>query len=275
MVIIYKKAISKKPYIKGRGLINSLIDKLPIELHLPGYQFCGPGTKLEKRLARGDRGINKLDAACREHDIAYSKNSDTQSRNKADLILAERAWERVKSKDSSLPERANAWLVTNAMKTKTKFGMGIKIEKKKNTCTNSNGIKNFTAAVRSAKKLIKKHKSKDARSAIKIAKRAIQKSLYNRFDNSKNVQVPRVIPIPKTGGLLPLVPLFAALSAIGGLASGSATIAKAINEAKAAREQLKEAKRHNQRMESVAIGKGLYLKPYKKGYGLYVGSKNF
>jgi len=32
--------------------------------------------------------------------------------------LAERAWERLKAKDSSIGERTNAWFVTNAMKTK-------------------------------------------------------------------------------------------------------------------------------------------------------------
>ncbi|XP_072757719.1 uncharacterized protein [Anoplolepis gracilipes] len=56
----------------GRGLLNRAINALPIELHIPGYQFCDPGTRLEKRLARGDRGINPLDAACREHDISIS-----------------------------------------------------------------------------------------------------------------------------------------------------------------------------------------------------------
>ncbi|XP_029665449.1 uncharacterized protein LOC115236867 [Formica exsecta] len=47
------------------------------------YQFCGPGTHLETRLARGDRGINPLDAACREHDIAYSRCNDLGQRNRA------------------------------------------------------------------------------------------------------------------------------------------------------------------------------------------------
>ena len=50
---------------RGRGLVNKIINKLPIELHIPGYQYCDPGTKLAKRLAREDLGINPLDAACR------------------------------------------------------------------------------------------------------------------------------------------------------------------------------------------------------------------
>lgn len=28
---------------KGKGIVNSVINKLPIELHLPNYRFCGPG----------------------------------------------------------------------------------------------------------------------------------------------------------------------------------------------------------------------------------------
>ena len=56
----------------GRGLFNIVLSNLPAELHIPGYQFCGPGTKLAERLSRGDSGINPLDSACKEHDIVYS-----------------------------------------------------------------------------------------------------------------------------------------------------------------------------------------------------------
>ena len=72
----------------GSGLINNLINRLPFELHIPGYQYCGPGTRLQKRLSRGDPGINPLDSACKEHDIAYSQNrEDIEKRNTADRIL--------------------------------------------------------------------------------------------------------------------------------------------------------------------------------------------
>lgn len=33
--------------------------------------FIGPGTQIEKRIARGDRGINDLDDSARIHDTAY------------------------------------------------------------------------------------------------------------------------------------------------------------------------------------------------------------
>ena len=118
---------------RGKGILNKLIDLLPVEAHIPGgYRYCGPGTKLEKRLARGDPPINGLDAACKDHDILYSKTSNTEERNKADLELADRAWQRVKSSDSSLGERAAAYAVTNAMKLKAKMGMGCRKKRKKN-----------------------------------------------------------------------------------------------------------------------------------------------
>jgi hypothetical protein len=41
------------------------------EYHIPGYNYCGPGTKVFTRLMRGDRGINNLDEACKRHDIEY------------------------------------------------------------------------------------------------------------------------------------------------------------------------------------------------------------
>jgi len=57
-------------------LLNCAINALFFELHIPDYQFCGPGTHLEKRLARGDQSVNPLDAEFREHDIAYSRNNE-------------------------------------------------------------------------------------------------------------------------------------------------------------------------------------------------------
>jgi hypothetical protein len=39
------------------------------ELHLSDYNYCGNFTKLDKRLAKGNEPVNKLDAGCKEHDI--------------------------------------------------------------------------------------------------------------------------------------------------------------------------------------------------------------
>lgn len=116
------KLINKIPI---GSVVNSVIDALPVELHLPGgYQYCGPGTDLKTRLSRGDTGINKLDKACKDHDITYYKHKDTKNRTVADSILANKAWERVKSTDASLAERAAALAVAATMKGKTIVGGG-------------------------------------------------------------------------------------------------------------------------------------------------------
>lgn len=224
------------------GFLNSAINNLPFEIHLPGgYEFCGPGTRLEKRLARGDKGINQLDAACLLHDIAYRDNKDLAARHRADKDLAYRAWQRVKSKDASAGEKAAAWAVTTAMKAKTKFGMGV--------------------SKRKAKK--NKNKKKPMR-----GRKTTKKTAINSFNTAAAA---RVLPLPKEGGFLPfLIPLFAGLSAAGALAGGASGIAKAVNAASDAKKQLDENARHNKTMEAIALGKkgsALYLKPYKSGSG--------
>jgi hypothetical protein len=104
--------------------LNKIVDTLPLELHIPSYRFCGPGTKLDKRLRRGDKGINSLDEACKEHDIAYAQNSDNSSRNVADRRLADKAWSVFKNPNTGLTEKAAAYLVTNLIKAKAAFGGG-------------------------------------------------------------------------------------------------------------------------------------------------------
>lgn len=118
------------------GLFNKILNKLPIELHIPGYRFCGPGTKLKERLSKGQKGINLLDEGCKEHDIAYSLFKDLPRRHQADLKLIEKASERIHSPDSKLNEKLSAWLINKIMKTKVKLGLGhknMKSQKKKNT----------------------------------------------------------------------------------------------------------------------------------------------
>ena len=101
-------------------------------MHIPGYQYCGPGTKLTKRLARGDPSINPLDKACKENDIVYSqKKENITARNTADKVLAEKAWNRVSAKYARIGEKAAAWAVSNAMKIKSKFGMRVTKKKKR------------------------------------------------------------------------------------------------------------------------------------------------
>lgn len=262
----------------GAGVINSLINKLPFEVHVPGYQFCGPGTKLEKRLARGDQGINSLDAACKKHDIAYSKNKDLSERHKADKELEEAAWQRVKAKDSKFGEKATAWAVTTAMKIKRKLGMGLPPKTSKRKRTVGKPVVSLNGGVvKEARKTLRRFKRKidkpdGLKDGINLALSSA-KAAVKDIGGKKKIRQPRVIAVPKRGGILPLIPIFAGLSALGSLAGGAAGIAKAVNKAKDARKKLEESKRHNQAMESIALnkkGSGLYLKQYRKGLGLYL-----
>ena len=113
--------------------LNHAINALPIELHISGYQFCGPGTHLEKRLGRGDWDINPLGAACRGYDIAYSRSKYLTKWYVADKILAEEARKRISAKNSTLRKKAAATAVWAAVKTKMRIGMGLKTKKKKPT----------------------------------------------------------------------------------------------------------------------------------------------
>lgn len=109
----------------GSGLFNSLLKKIPFEMHAPGYNFLGPGTKLDERLERGDKGINKLDEAAKEHDIFYRDHSKTKERHVADKILEDKAWERFKSGDADMNEKFWSAATAVGMNVKRKLGMGI------------------------------------------------------------------------------------------------------------------------------------------------------
>src|SRR3978361_895139 len=106
------------------GILDKAINNLPFELHIPTYKFCGPGTRLEERLHRGDKPKNKLDALCRSHDIAYAQHKELADRHLADKVLEDGAWERVKAGDAGFGEKAAALLVTGIMKAKRKIGAG-------------------------------------------------------------------------------------------------------------------------------------------------------
>lgn len=251
---------------RGRGLLNTAITKLPLELHLPGYRFCGPGTRLQKRLARGDQGINPLDESCKQHDIVYDQFSDLENRHKADRILAAKAFERLSSSNASLGEKVAALAIGSAMKAKVKLGMGRRKGKRARSNRKRGGAIPFRKFIRRAWDVLKNTRPVDIARAAHLALDKVR-------GFAKNVISPRIIPVPKTGGFLPLIPIFAGLSALGALSGGAAGIAKAVQAAKSAQAQLKESERHNQAMEAIAIGKGLYLKPYRKGLGLYLTNK--
>lgn len=110
---------------KGEGLINTIINKLPIEMHLPGYKYLGPGTYLDTKYPKNIAPINKLDEAAREHDLAYHFNRTVEGRKEADKILENKAWENFKNPSTPLKEKVESWLTTTAMKGKAMLGAGV------------------------------------------------------------------------------------------------------------------------------------------------------
>lgn len=134
----------------------------------------------------------------------------------------------------------------------------------------------FNSVVRNVKSAIKSSKPANIDSAINVAIASVKKT-----KNGKRVTVPRTIKVPHySGGVLPLVPIFAGLSALGTIVSSGVGIASAINQAKKAQMELEESKRHNRLIEGVVIGNkvghGFYLHKNKRGKGFYLrqNSKN-
>jgi len=61
--------------------------------------------------------------------IDAEHRDDMAKRQVADNVLANRAWQRVKSRDAGMRERAAALVVTGIMKAQTKLGLGMKKKK--------------------------------------------------------------------------------------------------------------------------------------------------
>lgn len=132
---------------KGQGILDSIINNLPVELHLLDFgtdgvrkfNFCGPGTKLHERTTGppyyrplpGNEPINGLDSACYKHDIAYDMYKDVPTRNKSDLKLVREAqeWEQKMQGKLKLADRINLGIVKKVIGDKAKAGAG-KIKRK-------------------------------------------------------------------------------------------------------------------------------------------------
>lgn len=277
---------SNKKQKEGYGLIDYIVNKLP-EIHIPGYQYCGPGTKLEKRLARGDPGINKLDQACKVHDIAYTTLRNSKDRRQADRALVAQALPRVYAQDAKLGERAAALLVSSLMGTKiglSKIGLGLDKKLKKKMKVSKHHRHHVTKVgkkKRKNKKMLnrKKHKSisfgklvsgvranikkKSKTSSLSDTIKAAVRSAKD-LKRNKTVKIPRVLKLPKFGGsILPILPILSALSAIGSISASAIGVAKAIRNIKNAKENM------NGESEK-KIGRSLYLTQDYSGSGFYL-----
>jgi len=246
---------------------------------------AGPVRSYRNAFARGDQGINPLDEPCEQHDISCSQSRDNlDARHAADRILAQKAWERVITKDASLGEKAAAWAVTNVIKAKTKLSMGLK-KKMREKLASARKLKGklkkighnprkpakktaLRKIVNAAKKATKKKQSDPFPAALEAARRAVLLA-----GGSGCINKPRILPVPKIDGALPalLIPIMAAPGAAGSVAGGPAG-SKAVNDAKAVKRKRGQegSEQHNKKMEAIAFGRGLYHKPYRKGLGLYL-----
>ena len=127
-IIRFISCLPKGDFKTGSGVFNTLLNKLSNvmpELHLPGYNYFGPFTKLNRRLARGDKPVNKLDAGCKEHDIFYRDHRDTKERHLADKEFENIAAEKLHASDASIREMIHATLVRAAMASKRLLGMDV------------------------------------------------------------------------------------------------------------------------------------------------------
>ena len=126
-----KTQFIKSKDVTGQGIMNKLINKLPFEMHLPGHNFTGPGTKLNKRLNADatpkawSMPINRVDEAAYHHDVCYAKNTDTKIRNGVcdKNMLGDLAG----IMNPSLRERLDRSIVERIIGTKMNFGMGLKL----------------------------------------------------------------------------------------------------------------------------------------------------
>ena len=124
----------KNKFIKiNGGNLNSIINKLPFEIHLPGHNFTGPGTNLKKRLKNPygippnfnpqewSKPINRVDEAAMNHDICYLQNEDRKTRNE---VCDKRMLQDLKIINPTIRERIDKTIVGNIIKAKVAIGMG-------------------------------------------------------------------------------------------------------------------------------------------------------
>ena len=118
---------------KGGSLLNKVINNLPVEMHLLGHNFIGPGTKLNKRLnpdltpKEWSKPINRVDKAAYHHDVCYLKNNDTATRNE---VCDKNTLKELKGiYNPTIRERMERGLVSSLIGTKARFGWGLNKKK--------------------------------------------------------------------------------------------------------------------------------------------------
>ena len=106
------------------------MSKLPFEIHLPGHNFTGPGTRLGRRLnpdgtpKEWSKPINCVDTAAYHHDLCYAKNQDRKTRN--EVCDREMLRELDQITNPTLKERVDKGIVRNLINAKVNLGLSLK-----------------------------------------------------------------------------------------------------------------------------------------------------
>ena len=80
-------------------------------VHIPGFNYCGPGTTSHNKPPR-----NRVDAICMEHDLAYARaKSNCEFKKKADLAFLQRLNE---LSNLTCKERIGRFLCSTAIRAK-------------------------------------------------------------------------------------------------------------------------------------------------------------
>ena len=107
------------------GRIKLPWSKFAGEMHLPGHNFTGPGTKLNKRLnpdgtpKSWSKPVDRVDSAAYRHDLAYAAHSDATNRIVADRKMLKELDE---IPNPTLKERMERAIVKPILNTKVRFG---------------------------------------------------------------------------------------------------------------------------------------------------------
>lgn len=101
--------------------------KFPGELHIPGMNFAGPGTNVDKRLnpsgsyKEWSKPVDRVDNAAYIHDLAYTQFKDTPTRNLADKMLLEQV---DAIPNPTFREKVERAIIKPIISAKVKFGLG-------------------------------------------------------------------------------------------------------------------------------------------------------
>ena len=118
------------------GMLNKVTKnfKLPLqtfpgEMHIPGMNYAGPGTRLDYRLnddgtpKQFSKPVDRVDQAAYIHDLAYNEYSDIANRNIADREMVQQ----LDSIDNpTTREKIERAIIKPIINAKQKFGLGIR-----------------------------------------------------------------------------------------------------------------------------------------------------